>query len=79
MTTAHYKIVPHDGGFAYTLNGSFSETFATREAALAAARAVAAEQRVPGETTLIMYETSDGSWHTETSLGTDRPETEVEG
>ncbi len=79
MTTAHYKIVPHDGGFAYTLNGSFSETFATREAALAAARAVAAEQRVPGETTLIMYETVDGNWHTETSLGIDRPETEVEG
>lgn len=79
MSTAHYKIVPHDGGFAYTLDGTFSETFPTHEAALKAARHVAREQRVPGETRLIMYETADGVWHTEEALGIDRPTTDVKG
>ena len=77
MSTAHYKVVPHDGGFAYTLNGSYSETYPTHAAALKAARRVAHEQRVPGETGLIMYETEDGVWHTENTLGIDRPETDV--
>ncbi len=79
MSIAHYKIVPHDGGFAYTLNGSFSESFPSREAAVKAARHAAHEQRIPGETTLIMYETEDGVWHTEEALGIDRPVTDVEG
>ncbi|GAN81021.1 DUF2188 domain-containing protein [Acidocella aminolytica] len=79
MSTTHYKIVPHDGGFAYTLNGSFSETFPTHEAALKAARRVALEQRVPGDTTTIMYETEDGVWHTEETLGIDRPDIDVQG
>ncbi|HTQ72013.1 MAG TPA: DUF2188 domain-containing protein [Acidocella sp.] len=79
MSTAHYKVVPHDGGFAYTLNGSYSEAYPTHEAALKAARRAAKEQRVPGETTLIMYETEDGVWHTEEALGIDRPVTDVEG
>ncbi len=79
MSTAHYKIVPHDGGFAYTLNGSFSETFLTHDAALRAARRAAHEQRVPGETGLIQYQTADGVWHTEKALGIDRPEADVEG
>lgn len=79
MSTAHYKIVPHDGGFAYTLNGSFSEAFRTHAAALQAARHAAHEQRVPGETSLIQYQTEDGTWHTEEALGIDRPATDVEG
>jgi len=33
-----YKIVPHDGGYAYTVDGVFSEPFATHDAAVAAAR-----------------------------------------
>lgn len=79
MSTARYKITPHDGGFAYTLDGSFSEPFPTHEAALKAARRAAQEQRVPGDTSLISYETADGVWHTEEVLGSDRPATEVEG
>lgn len=79
MSTAHYKIVPHDGGFAYTLNGAFSEPYPTHEAALRAARRAAYEQRIPDETRLIMYQTEDGAWHTETALGTDRPITDVQG
>jgi hypothetical protein len=78
MTLVTYKIVQHDGGWAYTVNGVFSEAFATHAAALAAAKRAAAEQRVPGRTEAIEYETPDGKWHTETAAGGDRPETDVE-
>jgi hypothetical protein len=78
MSHVIYKVVQHDGGWAYTVSGVFSEPFPTHAAALAAARRVAAEQRVPGRTEAIEYETSDGKWHTETAAGNDRPETEVE-
>lgn len=77
MTKIQYRIVQHDGGWAYTLNGAFSETFPSHDAAYAAARRVADEQRVPGDTTVIEYETEDGVWHTETSEGIDRPEADV--
>lgn len=79
MSIIHYKLVPHDGGWAYSLNGAFSETFATREAAMKAAKRVAHEQRVPGESAYIQYQTRDGQWHTEHVLGIDRPETDVTG
>jgi hypothetical protein len=78
MTQVTYKVVQHDGGWAYTVNGVFSETYISHAAALAAAKRAAAEQRTPGRTEAIMYETSDGKWLTETASGSDRPETEVE-
>jgi hypothetical protein len=65
MSHVTYKIVQHDGGWAYA-------------AALAAAKRAAAEQRVPGRTEAIEYETADGKWHTETAAGSDRPETDIE-
>jgi hypothetical protein len=78
MSHITYKIVQHDGGWAYTVNGVFSEPFTTHAAALAAARRAATEQRVPGRTEEIQYETADGKWLTETADGSDRPETDVE-
>src|SRR6202163_2252498 len=69
MTRITYKIVEHDGGWAYTVDGVFSEAFATHAAALAAAKRAAAEQRVPGRREAIEYETADGKWHTETAAG----------
>jgi hypothetical protein len=78
MSHLTYKIVEHDGGWAYTVDGVFSESFPSHAAALAAARRVAAEQRTPGRTEVIQYETADGKWHTETAAGSDRPETDVE-
>ena len=78
MSHVTYKVIQHDGGWAYTSNGVFSEPFGTHAAALAAARRVATEQRVPGRTEAIEYETPDGKWHTETAAGIDRPETDVE-
>src|SRR5712664_3024767 len=64
MSHVTYRIVQHDGGWAYTVDGVFSESFATHGAALAAAKRAAAEQRVPGRTEAIEYETSDGKWNT---------------
>lgn len=78
MTHVTYKVVRHDDGWAYTVNGTFSERFDTHRAALAAARNAAAEQRVPGRTEAIEYEDENGQWHTETARGSDRPETGVE-
>ena len=78
MSRVTYKVIEHDGGWAYTVNGVFSETYPSRAAALAAAKRAAAEQRTPGRSEVIEYETPDGKWHTETAAGTDRPETDVE-
>ena len=78
MSHLTYKIVEHDGGWAYTVNGVFSESYPTHTMALAAAKRAATEQRVPGRTEAIMYEGADGVWHTETASGSDRPETDVE-
>ena len=78
MSRVTYKVIEHDGGWAYTVNGVFSETYPSHAAALAAAKRVAAEQRTPGRNEVIEYETPDGRWHTETAAGTDRPETDVE-
>jgi hypothetical protein len=77
MARIHYKVVQHDGGWAYTLNGVYSEPFRDKATALAAARRVAAEQRIPGDTTHIEYQDSEGRWHTELSEGDDRPDADV--
>ena len=79
MPHIQYRVVPHDGGWAYSLDGAFSEPFATREDALAAAKRAAAEQHEAGETTQIEYQDAAGEWHTERSDGDDRPEVDVVG
>jgi hypothetical protein len=77
MTEVTYEIVEHDGGWAYKVGSVFSEAFPTHAAALAAARAAAAEQEVPGHSEVIEYEDEKGHWHTETARGRDRPHTTV--
>jgi hypothetical protein len=79
MTKITYEIVEHDGGWAYRVDGVYSETFKSHERALAAARRAASEQQVAGETRGIVYEGPDGRWHEAVSAGDDRPETEVQG
>ena len=37
MVKAHYEIVEHDGGWAYRMQGTYSETFPSKAAAEAAA------------------------------------------
>jgi hypothetical protein len=77
MAKLHYHVVAHDGGYAYKLGDVFSEPFPDRQTALRAAQRVAAEQRVPGDTTVIEYEDEHGKWHTETGQGDDRPDADV--
>jgi hypothetical protein len=79
MTKVHYHVVEHDGGWAYRVNGVFSETFPSHDMARKAAERAAQEQVVAGETTGISYEDEEGQWHDELAKGDDRPETDVEG
>lgn len=79
MTEVIYKIVEHDGGWAYQVGATYSETFASHDAALAAAKAAAAEQHVGGETRTISWEDASGQWHSEVAQGGDRPDAKVEG
>jgi len=79
MSKITYRVVKHDGGWAYEANGTYSESFRTREAARKAAKIAADEQAAPGETTRISYEDDKGRWHNEVDPGTDRPKTTVEG
>jgi Uncharacterized protein conserved in bacteria (DUF2188) len=78
MPSVTYQIVEHDGGWAYRVEGTYSETFASHEAALNAARRAAREQRLPGDTEGIEFEDARGVWREEVSSGDDRPETRVE-
>jgi len=79
MAQVTYRIVEHDGGWAYKLGDTYSETFASRDAARGAAQAAAREQRVPDENATIEYEDTSGNWITERADGHDRPDTDVEG
>ena len=79
MTHVTYEIVQHDGGWAYRVDGVFSETFHTHDAARTAAKRAAGEQRIAGDTAGITWEDSAGRWHEELSEGDDRPDTEVRG
>jgi hypothetical protein len=78
MAHVTYKVVEHDGGWAYTVDGTFSESFPSHQEALEAARSAAAEQRTPGRTEAIEWEDANGKWHQEVAGGGDRPETDVE-
>jgi hypothetical protein len=77
MAEVIYRIVEHDGAWAYKAGNVFSETYPTHKQALAAARKAAEEQRSPGRAEVISYEDEDGEWHQEVAAGDDRPITRV--
>lgn len=77
MSHVKYEIVEHDGGWAYRVEATYSETFPSHDAALRAAHRAAREQAQPGETAGIVWEDKQGRWHEELSAGDDRPEAEV--
>lgn len=77
MTRIVYDIIKHDGGWAFKLGDTISETFQSHDAAFNAARRVALEQQRPGETAAISWEDERGRWHEELSRGDDRPEVEI--
>ena len=78
MTKVVYHVVEHDGGWAYQVDGAYSETFPSHAAAHAAAERAAREQRVSGEEAAIAFEVANGRWHEELVEGRDRPDTEVQ-
>lgn len=78
MSEERYRVIEHDGGWAYTAMGVYSETFRTHEAALAAARRAATEQSVPDRMRVIEYQDETGAWRVEVAPGDDRPTVEVE-
>lgn len=79
MAKVVYKIVEHDGGWAYQVDHVFSETFRSHDAARHAAERAATEQRLSGADAAISYQDGNGLWHEQLIHGDDRPITEVEG
>lgn len=79
MAKVIYEIVEHDGGWTYRVDGVYAETYRTHDAARAAARRAAGEQRISGEEAAISWEDERGQWHEELDEGDDRPDTEVKG
>ena len=79
MSKVTYEIVEHDGGWAYRVDGAYSEPYPTHDQARRAAERAAQEQVIPGKATGIVYEDKDGRWHSEVAAGDDRPQTDVEG
>jgi hypothetical protein len=77
MPDVKYEVVEHDGGWAYTVNGTFSETFPSHGAALAAAQNAAGEQTIGDKTTEIVYQDAEGMVHQEIAERDDRPPTRV--
>jgi hypothetical protein len=79
VTHVTYEVVEHENGWAYRVDGVYSETFRTHDEARRAAERAAGEQRVSGEEAGIVYEDSKGRWREEIAEGDDRPETDVSG
>jgi hypothetical protein len=79
MAKVVYHIVEHDGGWAYSYDGVYSETFPDHDSAAKAAKRAAMEQMRPGNDVGITWEDANGRWHQEVSDGDDRPVTAVEG
>ncbi len=77
MTKVVYEIIPHDGGWAFKLGDTISQSFLTHDAAYNAAKRVALEQQRPGETVGISWEDERGRWHDELSSGDDRPDVDI--
>lgn len=78
MPEETYHVVEHDGGWAYKVEGVFSETFPTHDDALQAARIAARRQQQADEADEgISYQDSEGEWHDEVAPGSDRPQTQV--
>ena len=71
MSHIIYKVVEHDDGWAYTVNGVFSESSSNHATALAAAKRAAAEQRRPGHTEVIEYETPESLEMNRQSIASD--------
>ena len=59
MSHVTYRIVEHDGGWAYTVDGSYSETFPNHDAALKAASDFAVLDQEPRH---VLIQDDVGEW-----------------
>jgi hypothetical protein len=73
MPQVTYQVIQHDGGWAYKMGSTISETYPTRVLAHTAAARAAGEQKTPGEDEAVAYEDSSGEWREEEARGGDRP------
>ncbi|UUP17881.1 hypothetical protein [Nitratireductor thuwali] len=73
-----YRVVEHDGGWAYAVGDVFSETYATRSQAERAAEQAAAAHESAGSDAYVEYQDREGRWHGEMEPGESRPVTDVE-
>lgn len=77
MTAIIYEVIEHDGGWAYKVGDTFSETFPSHDAARFAATKAATEHEQSGPTEEIEYQDPKGEWHVEHADGRDRPHTQI--
>ena len=63
MNKITYRVVKHNGGWAYENGGTYSEQFRTREAARKAARLAAAGHASAYATAPRTSEGEEGQWH----------------
>jgi hypothetical protein len=63
MSTITYRVVKHEGGWAYEANGIYSAQFQTREAARKAAGLAATAQAVAHKITPPSYEDKNEQWY----------------
>jgi hypothetical protein len=67
MSKITYRVVKHDGGWAYEANGTYSEQFQTREAARKAARLAATAKAAANEIVPTSYDDKNGQWYDDCS------------
>ncbi|SCB28733.1 hypothetical protein GA0061102_10154 [Rhizobium miluonense] len=72
-----YHIARHGDGWAYRLDDTWSEEFASHKTAFAAAKSAALRHRLSGRDAHIEFEDKEGVWHREVIFADDRPETTV--
>ncbi len=60
----HYKVVKHQGGWAYRLDASYSRLFPTQWEATAAAKTEAREMHEPGDNTQVHVQDGPCAWRT---------------
>ena len=77
MAAVVYEVVEHAGGWAYRVDGTYSETYRSHDEAHSAAERAAAAQRRAGDDAAISYEDGAGQWHDQLVDGSERPATEV--
>ncbi len=79
MTKIVYQIVEHDGGWAYEVDGVYSETYRSHDRRGGGEFARRANSGCRTRRTGISTRIAQGRWHEEVAAGDDRPETDVEG